>query len=81
MALSGIIIGVILGISISLLIAKYPVIQLPADIYYITKVPVQIKLWDVLATIMGSYIVCMLSAVYPALRAAAISPVDAVRDC
>ncbi|MBU2530487.1 MAG: ABC transporter permease [Elusimicrobia bacterium] len=78
-ALSGIVIGVILGISISLLIAKYPVVQLPADIYYITKVPVQIRLWDVLTTILGSYVVCMLSAVYPAIRAAAISPVDAVR--
>jgi lipoprotein-releasing system permease protein len=78
-ALSGIAIGVILGISISLFIAKYPVIELPADIYYITKVPVQIKLFDVLATIVGSYVVCMLSAVYPAMRAASVSPVDAVR--
>ncbi|MCG2725160.1 MAG: ABC transporter permease [Elusimicrobia bacterium] len=78
-ALSGIIIGVILGLSISLFIAKYPVVQLPADIYYITKVPVQIKVLDVLATIVVSYALCMLSAVYPALRAASISPVDAVR--
>ncbi len=78
-ALSGIIIGVILGLSISLLIAKYPVVELPADIYYITKVPVQIKALDVLATIAVSYALCMLSAVYPALRAASISPVDAVR--
>lgn len=78
-ALSGIIIGVVLGLSISLFIAKYPVIELPADIYYITKVPVQIKLFDVLATVVVSYILCMLSAVYPALRSAAINPVDAVR--
>ncbi|MEA3307178.1 MAG: ABC transporter permease [Elusimicrobiota bacterium] len=78
-ALSGITIGVILGLSISLFIATYPVVQLPADIYYITKVPVQIKLLDVLATIGVSYVLCMLSAVYPAVRAAAVSPVDAVR--
>ncbi len=78
-ALSGITIGVILGLLISLFIAKYPVIELPADIYYITKVPVQIRLFDVLATIGVSYVLCMLSAVYPAMRAASVSPVDAVR--
>ena len=55
------------------------VIELPADIYYITKVPVELKLVNILATAVVSYVLCMLSAVYPALRASKVSPIDAIR--
>ncbi len=78
-ALSGITLGVLLGIGISVFIAVYPVVELPSDIYYITKVPVELKLRDLLGTVVVSYILCMLSAIYPALRASKISPVDAIR--
>ncbi len=78
-ALSGITLGVLLGIGISVFISVYPVVELPSDIYYITKVPVELKLRDLLGTVAVSYILCMLSAIYPALRASKISPVDAIR--
>jgi len=42
---------VLLGVGISVFISVYPVIELPADIYYITKVPVELKLRDLLATV------------------------------
>ncbi len=78
-ALSGITVGVVLGLLVSLFIAKYPIIELPSDIYYITKVPVEINALDIMATVLVSYALCMLSAVYPAFRAAKVSPVDAIR--
>ena len=78
-ALTGITIGVILGVGISVFLAVYPVLELPSDIYYITKVPVDLKLSNILATAAVSYLLCMLSAVYPALRASRVSPVDAIR--
>jgi len=78
-ALSGITLGVLLGIGLSVFIAVYPVVELPSDIYYITKVPVELKLRDLLGTVVISYLLCMLSAIYPALRASKISPVDAIR--
>jgi lipoprotein-releasing system permease protein len=78
-ALTGISIGLLLGVGISVFISVYPVIELPSDIYYITKVPVELKLSNILATAGVSYLLCMLSAVYPALRASKISPVDAIR--
>jgi len=78
-ALTGIALGLLLGVGISVFIAVYPVVELPADIYYITKVPVELKLRDLLATAGISYLLCMLSTIYPALRASKVSPVDAIR--
>ncbi len=78
-AITGITLGVLLGVGFSVFIAVYPVVELPADIYYVTKVPVELKLWNILATAAVSYALCMLSAVYPALRASKVSPVDAIR--
>ena len=78
-ALSGITLGVLLGVGISVFISVYPVVELPADIYYITKVPVDLRLTDLLGTVAVSYLLCMLSTIYPAVRASKISPVDAIR--
>ncbi|PIU20818.1 MAG: lipoprotein-releasing system transmembrane subunit LolC [Elusimicrobia bacterium CG08_land_8_20_14_0_20_59_10] len=78
-ALTGIGLGVLLGIGISVFISVYPVVELPSDIYYITKVPVSLTARDLLLTAGVSYVLCMLSTVYPALRASKISPVDAIR--
>ncbi len=78
-ALTGITLGVLLGVWISVFLAVYPVVELPSDIYYVTKVPVRLELADILGTAAVSYLLCMLSAVYPALRASRVSPVDAIR--
>ncbi len=78
-AVTGITLGVLLGVGIAVFISVYPVVELPSDIYYVTKVPVELKIRDLLATVGVSYLLCMLSAVYPALRASRVSPVDAIR--
>ena len=78
-ALSGITLGLLAGTGISVFIAVYPVLELPADIYYISRVPVEIRLWDLARTAAVSYALCMLSTIYPALKASRISPVDAIR--
>ena len=78
-ALSGICLGMLLGIGISVFISVYPVVELPSDIYYISRVPVEIRLRDLAGTALVSYLLCMLSTIYPALRASKISPVDAIR--
>jgi lipoprotein-releasing system permease protein len=78
-ALTGIALGLLLGVGVSVFVAVYPVLELPADIYYVTKVPVELKLRDLLATAGVSYLLCMLSTIYPALRASKVSPVDAIR--
>lgn len=78
-ALAGIALGLLLGVGICVFLKVYPVIELPSDIYYVTKVPVDLKIINVLLTAAVSYLLCMLSALYPAVRASRVSPVDAIR--
>ena len=78
-AIFGIAIGFILGLGISWIIKTYPIITLPGDIYYITKVPVKIEFMDLLYTALGSFLMCLLSSLFPAIKAAKINPIEAIR--
>ena len=76
-------VGIILGVALALLlcwvIATFNIVELPGDIYYLTKVPVHIDWLDVLAVIGGSYIVCFVAGLYPAVKASRVNPTDAIR--
>jgi len=76
---AGIICGLLLAFLLCWIIATFNIVQLPGDIYYLTKVPVDMQLSDVLSVVIGSYIVCFAAAIYPALRASRVSPTDAIR--
>ncbi|MCX7905091.1 MAG: ABC transporter permease [Elusimicrobiales bacterium] len=77
------IIGTILGFIFSLIILfivkKYKIVELPADIYYITKVPVKIEFYDIIFIIILTISLTIISAYYPAKKASEIDPVDAIR--
>jgi len=78
-ATAGVLLGLILALILCFIIKNTNIVQLPADIYYLTKVPVSLQFFDVLFVVAGSYLVCFLSALYPAYKASKINPVDAVR--
>jgi lipoprotein-releasing system permease protein len=79
MGTAGIICGIALGLGLCWFIANYSIIELPADIYYLTKVPVSVRWTDIIFIVMGSYVLCFLAVLYPAYRSAKINPVDAIR--
>ena len=78
-ATAGVVLGLILAFVLCFIIANTNIVQLPADIYYLTKVPVSLQVLDILSVVLGSYAVCFISALYPAYKASKINPVDAVR--
>lgn len=78
-ATAGVVLGLILALILCFIIKNTNIVQLPADIYYLTKVPVSLQFFDVLFVVAGSYLVCFISALYPAYKASKINPVDAVR--
>ena len=78
-ATAGVVLGLILAFILCFIIANTNIVQLPADIYYLTKVPVSLQVLDILSVVLGSYLVCFVSALYPAYKASKINPVDAVR--
>ena len=75
----GIVLGLLLALLLCWIIATFNIVELPGDIYYLTKVPVHMELWDVLAVVGGSYIVCFLAGLYPAVKASRVNPTDAIR--
>lgn len=78
-ATAGVVLGLILAFVLCFIIENTNIVELPADIYYLTKVPVSLQPFDILSVVLGSYLVCFISALYPAYKASKINPVDAVR--
>ena len=78
-ASAGILSGLVLACILCWAIATFDIVKLPADIYYLTKVPVKMELFDILSVILGSYILCFISALYPAYKASKVNAVDAIR--
>lgn len=76
---AGVISGIILALVLCWAITAFDIVQLPGDIYYLTKVPVSLQWTDILSVVLGSYFLCFLSALYPAYRASKVNPVDAIR--
>ena len=71
--------GFVGGMAISLLLKKYQFIKLPQDIYYIDHLPVLIQPCDVAMIVAAAMIITYGATVYPALKAARLEPVEALR--
>jgi lipoprotein-releasing system permease protein len=59
--------------------ATFHLIQLPADIYFISALPVDPRGADFVLVAVASVGLCLLAAVYPAARAARLFPVRALQ--
>jgi len=75
----GTVIGVGAGFVTSFLIGKYHLIHLPADMFMVSDVPVVLNPWNFIAVAAATIVLCLLAAIYPALQAARLSPVEVIR--
>jgi len=75
----GIALGMIIGYIALWVVKNYKIIELPSDIYYITRVPVRIELYDIVLIIVVALVLTFISSIYPAKKASDIDPVDAIR--
>ena len=71
--------GLLLGMLLCWVVTTFNFIQLPGDVFYLTKIPVRLQLADVLAVVLGTYFLCFAAALYPAARASKVNPADAIR--
>jgi len=71
--------GVLLGFVLCMLLKQYKFIELPADVYYITTLPVQLEALDVILTAGAAMVICYLATLYPARQASRLDPVEALR--
>ncbi|MFZ3046977.1 MAG: lipoprotein-releasing ABC transporter permease subunit [Desulfatirhabdiaceae bacterium] len=75
----GTFIGVTLGVVLCKLLEHYQFIELPGDVYYISKLPVLLKMMDIGIIAISSLAICFLSTLYPARQASRLNPVEAIR--
>ncbi len=53
--------------------------SLPAEIYFINTLPIEMKVMDFLKVAAAAMVLCFLATVYPARKGARLVPVDAIR--
>ncbi len=78
--LAGIVTGTILGIVGGWILRHFDIITLPADVYGTTHLPVDMNLSDSLYIIGGTFIITLLSSIYPAKKAASTDPLSVLRN-
>jgi lipoprotein-releasing system permease protein len=69
--------GIALGITICRLLDGF---KIPADVYFLAKLPVRMQWEDVLVISVVAILLCVAAALYPATYAARIPPAEAVRE-
>jgi len=75
----GTFLGTCLGLVGCALLERYKFIELPGDIYYFTTLPVRLELFDVFIIVFATMIICFIAALYPAVQASKLDPVEALR--
>ncbi len=71
--------GLILGVVTSLMLNRYEIIKIPAEVYFVDRLPLALNMVDVGTIVMGSIIISFLATVFPAIRASQLEPVEAIR--
>ncbi|MFA5140921.1 MAG: ABC transporter permease [Elusimicrobiota bacterium] len=70
--------GTAIGLAVCWFLHRYPIIQLPSDIYYLTRLPVQVSPSDVASVVLCGLALSVLATLYPAWRSSRVDPIEAI---
>jgi len=75
----GIVLGTVFGYLLCWIQKSFNIISLPPEIYFISSLPVDMRPLDFILVAVAAMLLTFLATVYPARRAAQLSPVEAIR--
>ncbi len=78
--LVGSISGAVFGLMACGIMNYFKLVSLPADVYSISNVPLNVKLTEVTIAALVAFALSVLATLYPARAAARMQPVDTIRD-
>jgi lipoprotein-releasing system permease protein len=84
---AGVVIGVLLGVVLAINVPVIaPVLEqwfgfqiMPGDVYYVTRIPSELEVADVVTIAVAAFVLTSLATLYPARRAALVNPAAALR--
>jgi len=76
---AGILSGAILGLLGIWALKTFDIIKLPADVYGVSKLPIDLSLIDFLAIIIGAFLIVIISSLYPAIKASKTDVLETLR--
>lgn len=77
--LVGTLAGLFSGLGLCHLLARYKFIRLPADVYYISTLPVRVEMADVVLVTVAAVLISFAATLYPSWHASHLNPVEALR--
>jgi lipoprotein-releasing system permease protein len=78
LGVSGTLLGALAGLGLTVYLRLQP-FPLPGDLYFITRLPVEVQAWDVIWVCGVSIATSVVASLLPARRAAALRPVEVLR--
>ena len=71
--------GTVLGLMLAWVLDTFEVITIPAEVYFVDKLPVSIHPSEIGMIVGVSLLIAFLATIYPALKASQLQPVRAIR--
>lgn len=79
LSLTGIIIGNVTALLLSIIQVEFNIVSLPSDVYFLSGVPISIDPFNYMIVSGVAFIICLMASYIPARYAARLSPVKALR--
>jgi lipoprotein-releasing system permease protein len=77
--LIGAALGTAVGVAVSWMANRYQWISIPAEIYSVSSVTLEVRWFDCVAIAVLALLICFIATLYPARKAASLTPVEALR--
>ena len=75
----GTLLGALLGIVLAWLLGTFEIVSIPPEVYFVDRLPVSVRVTDVVKITSLSIAIAFTATIYPALQASRLQPVDAIR--